>query len=95
MTGFEQHENDSRNSLEGSCQNILIVATAQSNRQLSILKYKHSEKLAYPGIFLGQKRPANEHGMVKDHYSDISKPDLPMNHSTAFLVEVGVQVNRT
>ena len=60
MKGFHQHENDSRNSLEGSCQNILNVATAESNIQLSILKDKHSEKLAYPGIFLGQKRPENE-----------------------------------
>ena len=56
MKGFQQHENDSRNSLEGSCQNILNVATAESNRQLSIFKDKHSEKLAYPGIFLGQKK---------------------------------------
>lgn len=32
MKGFHQHENDSRNSLEGSCQNILNVATAESNR---------------------------------------------------------------
>ena len=95
MKGFQQHENDSRNSLEGSCQNILTVATAESNRQLSIFKDKHSEKLAYPGIFLGQKRPENAHGMVKVHHSDISKPELLMNHSTAFLVEVGVQVNRT
>ena len=107
MKGFHQHEIDLRNSLEGSCHYILNVATAESNRQLSILKDKHSEKLAYPGIFLGQKRPENEHGMVKVHggvrklhmiqvhHSDISKPELLMNHSTAFLVEVGVQVNCT
>ena len=92
MKGFHQHENDSRNSLEGSCQNILNVATAESNIQLSILKDKHSEKLAYPAIFLGQKGPENEHGMVMVHYSDISKPESLMNHSTAFLVEVEVQV---
>lgn len=38
------------------CQNILNVAPAESNRWLSIFRDKHSEKLAYPGIFLGQKK---------------------------------------
>lgn len=72
------------------CQNILNVAPAESKRQLSIFRDKHSEKLAHPGIFLGHKRPENEHSMVKVHFSDISKPELPINHSTAFLVEVQV-----
>lgn len=72
------------------CQNIINVAPAESTRRLSIFRDEHSEKLAYPGIFLGQKRPENEHGMVKVCYSDISKPELLINHSTAFLVEVQV-----
>ena len=57
-------------------QNILNVAPAEGNRPLSIFRDKHSEELAYPGIFLGQKRPENEHRMIKVHYSDIRKSEL-------------------
>ena len=57
-------------------QNILNVAPAEGNRPLSIFRDKHSEELAYPGIFLGQKRPENEHCMIKVHYSDICKSEL-------------------
>ena len=57
-------------------QNILNVAPAEGNRPLSIFRDKHSEELAYPGIFLGQKRPENEHRMVKVHYSDVCKSEL-------------------
>ena len=57
-------------------QNILNVAPVEGNRPLSIFRDKHSEELAYPGIFLGQKRPENEHCMVKVHYSDICKSEL-------------------
>ena len=57
-------------------QNILNVAPAEGNRPLSIFRDKYSEELAYPGIFLGQKRPENEHRMVKVHYSDIWKSEL-------------------
>ena len=63
---------------------------AESKRQLSIFRDKHLEKLAHPGIFLGHKRPEIEPSMVKVHYSDISKPELAINHPTAFLVEVQV-----
>ena len=57
-------------------QNILNVAPVEGNRPLSIFRDKHSEELAYPGIFLGQKRPENEHRMVKVHYSDVCKSEL-------------------
>ena len=57
-------------------QNILNVAPAEGNRPLRIFRDKYSEQLAYPGIFLGQKRPENEHRMVKVHYSDICKSEL-------------------
>ena len=57
--------------LEGNDrQNILNVA--EGNRPLSTFKDKHSEELAYPGIFLGQKRPENKHRVVKVHYVDLS-----------------------
>ena len=55
-------------------QNILNVAPAEGN--ISIFRYKHSEELAYPEIFLSQKIPENEHSMVKVHYSDICKSQL-------------------
>ena len=38
-----------------------------------MLKDKYSEELAYPGIFLGQKRPENDDRLVDVHYSDICK----------------------
>ncbi|CAB4033061.1 Hypothetical predicted protein [Paramuricea clavata] len=39
-------------------QHILNVAPGEGNRPISIFREKYSE-LAYPGIFLGQKRPDN------------------------------------
>ena len=41
-------------------QNILNVAPAEGNRPLSIFRDKYSEELAYPGIFLGQRRPESK-----------------------------------
>lgn len=38
---------------------------------LSIFRDKYSEELAYPGTFLGQKRPENDDRLVYVHYSDI------------------------
>ena len=38
---------------------ILNVAPGKGNRSISIFRDKYSEELAYPGIFLGQKRPDN------------------------------------
>ena len=40
---------------------------------LSVFTDKYSEELAYPGIFLGQKRPKNDDRLVDVHYSDICK----------------------
>ena len=57
-------------------QNILTVAPAEGNIPLSIFRDQYSEELAYPGIFIGQKRPENDNRLVKVHYSDICKSDL-------------------
>ena len=57
-------------------ENILSVAPAKGNRPLSVFRDKYSEELAYPGIFLGQKRAENEEHMVKVHYSEICKSEL-------------------
>ena len=60
MKGFHQNENDSRNSLEGSCQNILNVAPAESNRQLKSLSplffSVFDEKLSHLWIQIQKKQ---------------------------------------
>ena len=57
-------------------QNILNVAPAEGNRPLTIFRDKYSEELAYPGIFLGQRRPENKAQTSKVLYSDICKSEL-------------------
>ena len=57
-------------------QSILNVAPAEGNRPLSIFRDMYSEELAYPGIFLGQKRPEMKDRKVKVYYSDICKSEL-------------------
>ena len=50
-------------------QYILNIAPGESNRPISIFRDKYSEELAYPGIFLGQKRPDNTNRLRGDvHY---------------------------
>ena len=56
--------------------NILNVAPAEGSTPLSIFRDKFSEELAYPGIFLGQKRTENDKRLVPVHYSDICKSEL-------------------
>ena len=55
---------------------ILSVAPGEGNKPLSIFRDQYSEELAYPGIFLGQKRPENKGRLVSVHYSDICKSEL-------------------
>ena len=55
---------------------IYNIAPGEGNVPLSIFKDEYSEELAYPGIFLGQKRPKNEERLVKVQYSDICKSEL-------------------
>ena len=43
---------------------------------LSVFRDKCSEELAYPGIFLGQKRPDNTSRVTDVHYSEIRKSEL-------------------
>lgn len=57
-------------------ENILNVAPAEGSTPLSIFRDKHSEELAYPGIFLGKKRTENDKRLVPVHYSDICKSEL-------------------
>ena len=38
-------------------QQIYNIAPGEGNTPLSVFRYQCSEEMAYPGIFLGQKRP--------------------------------------
>ena len=57
-------------------QQIYNIAPGEGSVPLSIFRDKYSEELAYPGKFLGQKRPENEQRLVDVHYSDICKSAL-------------------
>ena len=54
---------------------IYSIAPGEGSTPLSIFRDKFSEELAYPGIFIGQKRPENEERLVNVH-SDICKSEL-------------------
>ena len=53
---------------------LLLVRATYHSLFLEILKY--SEELAYPGIFLGQKRSDNDSRITPVHYSEICKSEL-------------------
>ena len=55
---------------------IYNIAPAEGSVPLSIFRDKYSEELAYPGIFVGQKRVENHHRLVDVHCSDICKSEL-------------------
>ena len=57
-------------------QHVLNLAPAEGSRPLSIFHDKYSEELAYPGIYLGQKRPDNKYRITPVHYSEICKSEL-------------------
>jgi hypothetical protein len=57
-------------------QQIHNVAPGEGNRPLSIFRDKYSEELAYPGIFVGKKRPEDTERLTIVYYSDICKSEL-------------------
>ena len=57
-------------------QHILNVAPGEGNTPLSVFRDVCSDELAYPGIFLGQKRPDNINRLTDVHYSEICKSEL-------------------
>ncbi|CAB3990181.1 ATP-dependent DNA helicase PIF1 [Paramuricea clavata] len=57
-------------------QHIYNVAPGEGSRPLSIFRDQYSEELAYPGIFLGQKRPDEKQRLTRVHYSEICKSEL-------------------
>lgn len=44
---------------------IYSIAPFEASVPLSIFRDRYSEELAYPGIFLGQKRSSNEEGLIE------------------------------
>ena len=52
---------------------IYNTAPGEGSVPLNIFRNKYSEEVAYPGIFLSQKRPENNDRLVDVHYSDICK----------------------
>jgi len=56
-------------------QHVLNLAPAEGIFH-SIFHDKYSEELAYPGIFLGQKRPDNKDRITPVQYSEICKSEL-------------------
>ena len=49
---------------------IYNIASGEGSVPLNIFRDKYSEELAYPGIFVSQKRPENHDRLVDVHYSD-------------------------
>ena len=48
-------------------QQIYNIAPGEGNRTLSVFRDQYSEKMFYPGIFLGQKRPDKEQRLKNVH----------------------------
>ena len=62
---------------------IYNIAPGEGSVPVSIFRDKYSEELAYPGIFVGQKRPENHDRLVDVHYSDICKSELRQSDQRA------------
>ena len=57
-------------------QGIYNFAPAEGNRPLSIFRDQYSEEMAYPAIFLGEKRPDGNQRLKSVYYSEICKSEL-------------------
>ena len=52
------------------------IYNAEGSRPLSLFRDQFSEEMAYPGIFLGQKRPDDKQRLASVYYSEICKSEL-------------------
>ena len=57
-------------------QEIYNFAPGEGNKPLSVFRDQFSKEMAYPGIFLGQKRPDDKERLRNVHYSEICKSEL-------------------
>ena len=76
-------------------QHILNVAPGEGSIPLSIFRDQCSEELAYPGIFLGQKKSEDKDRLVSVHYSDIGKSELRRSDRRAAMCEHILQNKET
>ena len=51
-------------------QQIYNIAPGEGNTPLSVFRDQYSEEMAYPGIFLGQKRPNDKQRLKSVYYSE-------------------------
>ena len=64
-------------------QEIYNFAPGEGNRPLSIFRDQYSEEMAYPGIFLGQRRPDDQNRLKSVYYSEICKSELRLSDRRA------------
>ena len=64
-------------------QQIYNIAPGEGNTPLSVFSNQYSEEMAYPGIFLGQKRPHDKQRLKSVYYSEICKSELRRSHRRA------------
>ncbi|CAB4013450.1 Hypothetical predicted protein [Paramuricea clavata] len=64
-------------------QHIYNVAPAEGSRPLSLFRDQFSEEMAYPGIFMGQKRPDDKQRLASVYYSEICKSELRLSDRRA------------
>ena len=57
-------------------QHVYNFAPGEGSRSLSLFRDQHSQELAYPGIFLGNKRPDDKQRLISAYYSNICKSEL-------------------
>ena len=57
-------------------QEIYNFAPGEGNKPFNVFRDQFSEEMAYPGIFLGQKRPDDKERLRNVHYSEICKSEL-------------------
>ena len=57
-------------------QQIYNIAPGEGNTPLSVFRDQYSEEMAYPEIFLGQKRPNDKQRLKSVYYSEICKSEL-------------------
>ena len=57
-------------------QQVYNVAPGEGNTQLSVFRDQYCEEMAYPGIFLGRKRPDDKQRLKSVYCSEICKSEL-------------------
>ena len=57
-------------------QEIYNFAPGEGNGPLNVFRDQYCEEMAYPGIFLGQKRPDGKNRLTSVYHSEICKSEL-------------------